>query len=110
MLNTPSEYLVRCVEAETKRLRQRISEDQKSLNLLEVDFPDGYLTTVCMDDEPLVLFVGDKVFTKYGDILTIKSFDVPNGMIEFEEHEPLGDHRISHVVSRTRKGFEISRE
>jgi hypothetical protein len=65
-------------------------------------YPEAYLTTVAMDDEPLLLFPGDRVMTKYGDRLTIKGFDRENKLILFRSKKvvSLPDHRISSIVRR----------
>lgn len=111
MLNEPSKSLLKAIAEKTSQLRREIEVKSVELALLEGveynKYPDAYLTHVCMENDPLVLFAGDKVMTKYGDIVTIKSFDVEGSGINFEDHETLGDHRISHVIKRNRHGLEF---
>ena len=90
-------------------LERSVFNDTIELTLLKDvladKYPEAVLTHVAMDDEPLVLFPGDIVFTKYGKQATISHFGKAEDdemVIHFTDHIPLELHRISSVVKRAR--------
>jgi hypothetical protein len=109
-VNDISKFLRRRTEEYIRKLeyeaRLWIEEAAFLQAALRGDFTDAYLTQVCMDDDPLLLFVGDRVMTKYCDEVTIERFDFEKRHIYFEEWNDrsvdtdrfLEDHRISHVI------------
>jgi len=58
-------------------------------------------------DKPNYLQIGDTIFTKYGDSLTVKSIDssVSPAHVTYTNGKVLETHRISHVEARAHSPF-----
>jgi len=94
-----TDYIKSCLARRLNEINDELDALRIEARLLKLGTEGkGLIVCECMTDNPIVLFVGDTVMSKYGDHLEIESYN--RELIYFVKGQPLQHHRISHVLTR----------
>ena len=98
-----NEYLNKQTLLKIREFRQEANKLHAAALLLEnayCELNDGHLFLPFDSDTPEVLFIGDTVYTKYGESLVVESINREEKLIKFVGGKELGDHRICGIEKR----------
>lgn len=87
------------IQKEADRLREWTNEQISLINGALSGENDGYLFTPFDEDGISVLFVGDTVYTKYGDELVVTGINKESGEFSYDGGK-MGVHRITGIKGR----------